>query len=260
MKSAKAMPALHNWSGPGRWTLAGTAACVIISIVFNAVFFGDLGPDAVHRSLVSATILPLVLVTPVLLYMSLRLRGLGEVNRRLRLVAGADSLTGCLNRGAFTGKVDQMLQQLDPRSTGALLMIDADHFKSINDVFGHEVGDEALTMIAQSIRSALRPGDLVGRMGGEEFAVYLPEVDQPGATAIAERIRAAVSLVEFAPDGQPRPLSVSIGGAVFEGPASYSHLFRTADQRLYGVKKTGRNRTAVVHLEDHPAVALQRSA
>ena len=139
-------------------------------------------------------------------------------------------------------------------------MIDADNFKAINDLFGHEAGDEALTIIARSIRAVLRAGDLVGRMGGEEFGVYLPGVDQRGAEAIAERIRRSVNLAVFAPDDRQRTLSVSIGGAVFEGPASFSALFRIADQRLYGAKQTGRNRVTVVHVDDHPFIDLKRTA
>ena len=259
MMSAKTIIALQSWSSVRRWTCFGTAACVIVAVTFNAVFFGDLGTEALQRSLISATVLPILLATPLFFYMSMRLRSLAVVNRQLGLVARTDSLTSCLNRGAFTSRVDQALTQ-HPRTTGALLMIDADNFKAINDLYGHDIGDEALTMIARSIRSVLRAGDLVGRMGGEEFAVFLPGVDEQDAAAVAERIRCAVNLVDFAPDGRQRPLSVSIGGAVFEGSASFSQLFRIADQRLYGAKQTGRNRVTIVHMDDQPYVELKYSA
>jgi diguanylate cyclase (GGDEF)-like protein len=238
----------------------GTIGCVIVAVTFNALFFGDLGPEALRRSLISATLLPIVLGLPLFFYLSMRLRGLAVMNRRLGMVARTDSLTSCLNRGAFTTKVNQVLSERGPRGTGALLMIDADNFKSINDVFGHDKGDEALTIIAQAIRSVLRAGDLVGRMGGEEFAVYLPGVDQRDAETIGERIRFSVSLADFAPHGRQRHLSVSIGGAVFEGAADFSELFRIADQRLYGAKQSGRNRVTIVHINDHPAVELKQSA
>jgi diguanylate cyclase (GGDEF)-like protein len=114
-------------------------------------------------------------------------------------------------------------------------MIDADNFKSINDLFGHDAGDEALTIIARSIRTILRAGDLVGRMGGEEFGVYLPDVDQRGAEAVAERIRRSVNLAVFAPDGQQRSLSVSIGGVACRLLRTVPHcrpapLWRQADR------------------------------
>lgn len=260
MLPSKTLTGLRSWSSVGRWTLLGTLACVVISVAFNATLFGDLGETALRRSIVSAIVLPILLGAPLFLYLSLRVRGLAITNLRLGLVARTDSLTACLNRGAFTSKVNTLLAQHLDRTGGALLMIDADNFKAINDRFGHNAGDEALTIIARSIRTILRAGDLVGRMGGEEFGVYLPDVDQKSAEAIAERIRRSVNLAVFAPEGRQRPLSVSIGGAVFDGPASFSELFRIADQRLYGAKQTGRNRVAVVHLADHPDVDLKRSA
>lgn len=251
---------LQTWSSVGRWTLFGTLACVMISVAFNAVMFGDLGAEALQRSIISATVLPVLLGLPLFFYMSVRVRGLAITNLRLGLVARTDSLTACLNRGAFTSKVGALLSHRPDGSSGALLMIDADNFKAINDLFGHDAGDEALTIIARSIRTILRAGDLVGRMGGEEFGVYLPDVDQRSAEAVAERIRRSVNLAIFAPDGQQRSLSVSIGGVAFEGSASFSELFRIADQRLYGAKQTGRNRVTVVHVADHPVVDLKRSA
>jgi diguanylate cyclase (GGDEF)-like protein len=256
----RALGVLQSWSSVGRWTLFGTLACVIISVIFNAVVFGDLGPEAQRRSLVSAIVLPTVLGVPLFFFMSMRVRGLAMINLRLGRVARTDSLTACLNRGAFTAKVTTMLTQHGPTSSGALLMIDADNFKSINDLFGHEAGDEALTIIARSIRSVLRTGDLVGRMGGEEFGVFLPNVDQDTTEAIAERIRRSVNQAVFAPEGPLRVLSVSIGGAVFSERATFSELFRIADQRLYGAKQAGRNRSAVVHVSDHPYVELRRTA
>jgi diguanylate cyclase (GGDEF)-like protein len=260
MLPSKTLTALQSWSSVGRWTLFGTLACVLVSVGFSVLMFGDLGPEPLRRSIISATILPILLGIPLFFYMSVRVRGLAITNLRLGLVARTDSLTACLNRGAFTSKVSALLAHRPAGASGALLMIDADNFKAINDLFGHNAGDEALTIIARSIRTILRAGDLVGRMGGEEFGVYLPDVDQRSAEAVAERIRRSVNLAVFAPDGQQRSLSVSIGGVAFEGPAGFSELFRIADQRLYGAKQTGRNRVAVVHVADHPAVDLRRSA
>lgn len=257
MMPSKTVTALKGWSSIGRWTLFGTLACVLVSVAFNAVFFGDLGGQALRRSLISATVLPILLGVPFFVYTGLRLRGLAITNLRLGMIARTDSLTACLNRGAFTAKVNA---QLARRERGALLMIDADNFKAINDIYGHDAGDEALIIIARSIRTILRAGDLVGRMGGEEFCVYLPDVDQKIAEAVAERIRRSVNLASFSPHGQQRPLAVSIGGVAFASAVSFSELFRIADQRLYGAKQSGRNCVTVVHHDDHPIIALKRSA
>jgi diguanylate cyclase (GGDEF)-like protein len=251
---------LYGWSGVARWTFLGTLGCVLVSVAFNAVMFDDLGTRAQWRSIMSATVLPIVLGLPLFFYMSMRLRGLALSNLRLGLVARTDSLTSCLNRGAFTAKVTTLLAHTDPRPSGTLLMIDADNFKAINDLYGHDAGDEALTIIARAIRSTLRAGELVGRMGGEEFGVYLPGVDHHGAEISAERIRHSVNLAIFSPDGRPRQLSVSIGGAVFEGSASFSELFRIADQRLYNAKEAGRNRVTIVHATDYPDIALSKAS
>jgi diguanylate cyclase (GGDEF) domain len=258
--SSRNLLSLQSWSSVVRWTLFGTLACTLVCVVFNLLIFDDLGRDALYRGLISATVLPVALGVPLFFYMSMRLRGLAITNRRLGLVARTDSLTACLNRGAFTAKVDTLLGRVDGPGSGALLMIDADNFKSINDAYGHDSGDEALTIIARSIRAVLRAGDLVGRMGGEEFAVFLPGVGQREAEMVAERIRRSVNLAAFAPDGTYRPLSVSIGGAVFERPTSFSELFRIADQRLYGAKQSGRNQATVVHVDDHPLIELRRRA
>ncbi|SHE91845.1 GGDEF domain-containing protein [Devosia limi] len=246
--------ALQSWSSVGKWTLLGTIASVAISAIVNALIFSDLGSEALRRSILSALILPVLIGMPLFLYLSLRLRGLAISNIKLGLVARTDSLTACLNRGAFAAKVDTILARPNTEPSGALLMIDADNFKAINDLFGHDAGDEALTIIARTIRATLRPGDLVGRMGGEEFGVYLPRVDVAEAHAAAERIRASIYQADFAPNGGRHTLSVSIGGTVFARRASFSELFRIADQRLYGAKQAGRNRVTIVDALDHPDI------
>jgi len=260
MMAVKTLGALQSWSSVGRWTFFGTLSCVIISVTFNAVFFGDLGPAAQRRSLISAVLLPTLLGVPLFFYMSMRMRGLAMTNLRLGRVARTDSLTACLNRGAFTAKVTTILAENRQGRAGALLMIDADNFKAINDLFGHEAGDEALTIIARSIRTVLRSGDLVGRMGGEEFGVFLPDTDIRGAEVAAERIRRSVNEAAFAPVGSQRTLSVSIGGAVFDQPATFSELFRIADQQLYGAKQTGRNRAGIINVCDWPQMKLRHTA
>ncbi len=257
MLPSKTLTALQSWSGVARSTLFGTLACVVVSVVFNALFFDDLGTRALHRSLISATVLPVILGLPLFCYVSLKLRDLATTNRRLGKVARTDSLTDCLNRGAFTAKVAAQLAKSQKHPSGALLMIDADNFKAINDLFGHDAGDEALTIIARSIRAVLRSGDLVGRMGGEEFGVYLPGADMRDAEVIAERIRRSINLAVFQPHGRLRSLSVSVGGAVFDQPTSFSELFHIADQRLYGAKQTGRNRVTIAHASDYPVLDLK---
>lgn len=256
--SPRMVNSLQGWPSVARWTVFGTLACVVISLVFNALMFHDLDPEAMRRALISSTVLPIMLAVPLFLYLGMMLRGLAITNRRLGLVARTDSLTACLNRGAFTAKVEMQLSE--GRSAGALLMVDADNFKVINDLFGHDNGDEALMVIARAIRGVLRAGDLVGRMGGEEFAVFLPGVDKKAAEAVAERIRRSVNLSSFSPDGRNHRLAVSIGGAVFEHRTSFAELFRIADQRLYGAKRAGRDCANIQHTTDEPAIEMRKRA
>ncbi|WP_172124121.1 MULTISPECIES: GGDEF domain-containing protein [unclassified Devosia] len=249
----------RTWSSVTRWTVFGTLGCVLVSVGFNALLFENLGGAALQRAMISATVLPIFLGVPLLFLLSLRLRRLAIANRRLGMVARTDSLTSCLNRGAFTAQVTTQLARAGSTPGGALLVIDADNFKSINDRFGHDAGDLALTVIARAIRSVLRAGDLVGRMGGEEFGVFLPGVDADITRAIAERIRSAVNEAEFVPRGTVQALSVSIGGAVFGSAIGFSELFRVADQRLYDAKQTGRNRVTIVAADQFFPQALQRA-
>lgn len=254
---SKILTHVRGWSSVSRWTIFGTLACIAVSVAFNALIFADLGQEALRRSILSATALPILMGAPLFLFVSLRLRGLAMVNQRLGVVARTDSLTTCLNRGAFIARASLLMKK---KPGGALLMIDADNFKLINDRFGHDAGDKALTVIARSIRTILRPGDLVGRLGGEEFGVYLPGADEREAGAIAERIRRSVNLSAFAPTVRQYPLSVSIGGVAFEGDATLADLLRTADQRLYSAKNSGRNRVRLVAVDDQPEIMFKQSA
>jgi diguanylate cyclase len=253
-------PSPSSWSSVGRWTIIGTLACIVLSVCASLMLMGTRETLASGQVIAMSAIMPTVMGGPLFLYCGMRMRQLRIDNHRLGRVARTDSLTACLNRGAFTARVDEWLGLSVAQSEGALLIIDADNFKAINDLYGHQAGDEALTIIARSIRAVLRSGDLVGRMGGEEFAVFLPDVNHDEAAAIAERIRRAVNLASFSPAGHQHSLSVSIGGAVFAQTCSFSDLFRIADQRLYGAKRAGRNVVAVVQAEDHPAINLRRSA
>jgi diguanylate cyclase len=231
-----------------KWTVFGTLGCVGIALAFNFLYFGAAAPQALRQGLISAAIIPVILAGPLFFYLTLKLRELAVLNHRLREIASTDSLTSCLNRGAFTAMVEAYLDGLNTRAgdrQGALLVVDADHFKSINDRFGHHSGDQALRIIAGSIRSILRGDDLVGRLGGEEFGVFLPGVSPESAALVGERIRQAICEADFRPDGVPRRLSVSVGGAVFESEIGFSELFRIADERLYDAKNTGRDRVVI---------------
>ena len=239
----------RGWLKLASWTVFGTLGCLVVSLGYNWIIFSPLGPEALRHGMVSATVLPIILAGPLFFLLSLKLRELAIANHRLSDLASLDGLTGCLNRRAFTDRTERRMSA----GGGALLVVDADHFKAINDSFGHDRGDEALRLIAAAIRSVLRSDDAVGRLGGEEFGIYLAAAGRASAAEIAERIRAAVAAVVFIPAGGKRhPLSVSVGCAVHERPAGFRELFGLADQNLYAAKKQGRNRIGLTAV---PAIA-----
>ncbi|RKE85976.1 GGDEF domain-containing protein [Rhizobium sp. AG855] len=169
-------------------------------------------------------------------------RELHDLHQVLSIRARTDSLTGGLNREAVFAALEEACGT--PGTRLALLVLDADHFKQINDTFGHDAGDEALRGLAQALRESIGPDDVCGRIGGEEFAVLMRDASQNAALAIAERIRNAVSGVNIVHDGRRVPLSVSIGFAVAETPCVVADLYRSADAGLYRAKNAGRNRVA----------------
>jgi len=164
---------------------------------------------------------------------------LAATHRRLAHKASHDDLTGMLNRESFFAVLEGSRRKAD---RGALLIIDADHFKRINDSYGHLTGDEALLLIAAAIKRSVRAADVLGRVGGEEFCAFLAGADENETRHIAERVRREVELIRFRPvDERTVPLTVSIGGTLCGEGASISDLMRSADRRLYEAKHGGRN-------------------
>ncbi|MBN6716444.1 sensor domain-containing diguanylate cyclase [Pseudomonas capsici] len=171
-----------------------------------------------------------------------RTAALTEANAELLKLATHDALTGVHNRRMFDEKLIECSQRFE--RTGrpfALLFIDADHFKRINDTYGHAIGDEVLYQLAQLIEQNTRSTDFVARYGGEEFAVLLPEFDNLRSPEIvAEKIRATIADADFSLVGQ---VTVSIGIGLAESTdANSTALIKRADQQLYQAKLSGRNR------------------
>jgi diguanylate cyclase (GGDEF)-like protein len=162
----------------------------------------------------------------------------------LERLAATDPLTGVLNRRMLeelvAGQLADARRHLRPLS---VLLIDADHFKAINDEFGHEAGDHALRALVGAVRPQLRPNDLIGRLGGEEFVVVLGATQAPEAMQVAERLRAAVAALPLLVGGRHVALSVSIGVATQEAqePDDFGALLRCADGAMYAAKRAGRN-------------------
>lgn len=159
-----------------------------------------------------------------------------------------DALTGLYNRRYLETHLSAMLEQAAARGNPlSLMVLDIDHFKSINDTWGHDAGDEVLRDFAQRVQRGVREADLVCRLGGEEFVVIMPEAEQRYAATIAERVRRLIEAEPFSIEGGARQIrvTVSIGLAEARGDRAPDAFFRRADKALYRSKHDGRNRVTL---------------
>lgn len=166
------------------------------------------------------------------------------MNRRLRELSNTDPLTGIANRRYFLGRCEAEFARVEREGGGlALVMLDVDRFKRINDVHGHQVGDRALRAVAQALGESVRRYDLAARLGGEEFALLLPRARREGAWSVAERCRSAIRAIALPVAHEPRGLSASAGIALHPGvgAATLDDLLRVADEALYACKRAGRD-------------------
>ena len=171
--------------------------------------------------------------------------------RELEVLIGTDPLTGVANRRVFFERLEAELARSRRHGTPlSLLMVDVDHFKTINDRHGHQVGDVVLADIARGLREALRTADVVARYGGEEFAIILPESGTDEATRAAERVRAAMVALRFPSAAEPVRVTVSVGVACMQTGEASDELVYRADAALLEAKRSGRDR---VTLASQPA-------
>jgi diguanylate cyclase (GGDEF)-like protein len=168
---------------------------------------------------------------------------LSETNTQLEQMAWEDPLTGLLNRRGFELRAEAPWQRM--RRSGrpfSILLADIDHFKSINDRFGHDEGDRMLVSVSRQLQQTTRAVDLVARWGGEEFVVLLEDAALPGAEIAAEQMRKTLEEMPFTVDSEPVTVTLTIGVAECKAGESMEAFIRRADQALYAGKQAGRNR------------------
>lgn len=225
-------------------TLAFTivATCITFVIDFTNLMSetGDLFWADVRNDILN----PVCIGGPTFFFLFSKLRQLALTRQALERLAFTDSLTGIFNRRAFHNAVEPILLS-DVPVAAAMMVIDVDHFKKVNDTFGHHTGDEALVAVAQAIKACLREDDVFGRIGGEEFAVFSRCATPELAALQAEQLRMAVAASEFGTALLPAGLTVSIGVAFSDTATTYDQLHREADASLYQAKHAGRNRVVV---------------
>lgn len=243
-----------------------TAVSVLLSLAVTATVGAAAGRlDRLAVDLLVASLVPLI-VAPLVSGAALGLLAEVEAARAaLREVAVRDGLTGLYNRRFFAARLEAEIQRTRrhpaPLSV-ALVLVDVDHFKRINDTRGHAVGDEVLHRVAQALQAQVRPYDIAARFGGEEFVLMLPGSSAGEGAAVAERVRQAVEALQLPclGEGAPPQVTVSLGVAALQAaPDDADALLRRADAALYQAKRDGRNRS--VTQGDGPAPAtppLQR--
>ena len=234
-----------------------TLASILVSVLFTAVLMHVMFGNIPSAGLIIAALVPILAGLPITLIIDGQRRKLNDVVARLKQAheqleslnieleqqARFDYMTGFLNRRYFVKSVTEKCAR---DQSGAILCIDVDDFKEINDSFGHLVGDEALKLIAHTIAQMAPEGALLARMGGEEFSVFLPGADGEQTGQAAEQLRTAVEAMTFEPvQDVLHQLSVSIGAAILGPTKDFEVLFGEADLNMYKAKRQGKNRTVL---------------
>jgi diguanylate cyclase (GGDEF)-like protein len=227
------------------WTIVTATLAVLVTALLLALVWGEVG----WTSLGVAAAVAGIITPPIAYKIGQLMRELDRSRIALQRLARIDSLTGLANRGHFFQQAEQLLESATPPALPvSALMIDVDHFKSINDEAGHAAGDAVLSAVAGILRGNIRAADFIARYGGEEFAAMLPATDRDMAMVIAERMRVAVAgsseLARLAQQG----VTISIGIAETTTVLPVDAVMLAADRALYSAKAGGRNRCAFLEV------------
>lgn len=240
---------MNNIAAGGLRLFLKGVATTCIGLLIGLIAFGW-QPNMVTGDMVVYASLPMLVAYPVaigFITYSLAIQ-LHQQKELLKQLSRTDGLTGLYNRYYWESRVTDLIAMAKRNSQPmSLVLLDIDHFKAINDTYGHVAGDQVLKQVAQLLRSNLRETELLGRYGGEEFALLLSNTRQEAAYATAERLRSLVEQARYEIDDRVTGLrcTISLGVAVFRDGQGYSEWFRAADAALYQAKHTGRN-TAVL--------------
>lgn len=234
-------------------TLAVAVLSMLASLLISFAFVPLMGGKVAGAGLVMTIVCPIVISIPASLvhfYRGEKLRStnaalaaakdeLSAAYARLQHQAQRDALTGLLNRATFLA---ELADRSDAGMHGGLLFLDIDHFKSVNDRFGHAAGDEALARVGAVFSELALEGDLVGRLGGEEFAIFLHAASPERMLDHSQLVREAVEAIDLtAPSGQRIPLGISIGAFHCAPRFNPAEALAASDRNLYRAKSAGRN-------------------
>jgi diguanylate cyclase len=229
------------------YTLAVSAIAIAVPVIvvgglmsaipqmpFIAILFG----------VTLAFLIPLLIAPPLSFLMISMLKQQTETIQRVDEHVRYDMLTGALNRSHFLDSVRGR------KSSGILMIVDADHFKQVNDTRGHAAGDEALCILVRALSDTVAPKGIVGRMGGEEFGVFLPATDLQDGARMADRLCRNIEALDMIVGGKLLKMTVSIGVMLHKQSYTIGHSMKIADERLYIAKNAGRNRYVISDTAD----------
>ncbi|WP_294000870.1 GGDEF domain-containing protein [Sphaerotilus sp.] len=242
------LEAVARWvrrMGVQRATVVLVGVSVLASVLLTAGWHWLAGWSLNSHALIMAALVPVPIASLGAGYTLQLIVALEQAIRRLESLAMTDSLTGIRNRRCFMQAAALEFERATRHARPmAVVLIDVDHFKRVNDRHGHQLGDQVLVEIARSCQSTLRKTDLLARFGGEEFIVLLPETGQREAVRLADRMRMAVSADLRLPDSQrPGAVTISLGAvALSRSTPTLDLLIQAADQALYDAKRAGRDR------------------
>lgn len=234
-------------------TLAVAVLSTLASLLISFAFVPLMGGQVAGAGLVMTIVCPIVISIPASFahfYLGAKLRSanralaaakdeLAGAYARLQHQAQRDALTGLLNRATFMAELEALSQA---GMHGGLLFLDVDHFKSVNDRFGHATGDEALALVGALLSGLAQDGDIVGRLGGEEFAIFLHAASPDRMLDHSQTVREAVEAIDlFSPSGQRIPLGISIGAFHCAPRFNPAEALAASDRNLYRAKSAGRN-------------------
>ncbi|MCR9135595.1 MAG: GGDEF domain-containing protein [Alphaproteobacteria bacterium] len=250
-------------------TIALAALAASVTCTFLLMRLNGANDEAMTMALSIATIVPLVVSIPSALFLFRQREKADQLHRDLLAAheelrslheqavhrASIDQMTGLLNRESFLTKTKYRRRKAD---AGFLMMIDVDCFKQINDRYGHQAGDGALLAIVSILNRHIRRSDILGRLGGEEFALFVSDLAPEKAWEMAEDIRQSVERLPFQPhEGVIHPITVSIGIAPAPVRERMHAIMNHADQSLYAAKRSGRNRVAYRNPENREKAEMK---
>ncbi|WP_295812432.1 diguanylate cyclase [uncultured Nitratireductor sp.] len=236
------MQSKPRWTWLIAFTLLGTLAAVGLSFLVHYLLFSGDSIDPYRRSLAVALVLPVLITAPLLVYIGQTMEELRRVKRERSFSVAYDPSTEVYNGNMFTTLVERRRAATVSeagRTFGALLIVEAENTRDISIDYGFNWGEKSMRQIASVIRANVRRSDVVGRLSGSEFGVFLPGATVERAQEVGDRIRAAVAEAPFAAHGEEIELSLDIGGVIFEDQIEFRGLMRIASEQLALARQNG---------------------